>query len=119
MAKILIIVFVVLLILLILFVYLYLRIKKRLNDLEFNYKSLYVKHGKNWENFVPFMDNYPGNKENSVFIGHPIDFISFDQDGIKFIEVKTGKSQLNEKQKQVKDLVENRKVKWYEVRFEK
>jgi len=113
------ILFLVLLFLLILFIYLYKRAKDKLKNLEFNYKSMYVKHGKNWENFVPFMDNYPGNKENSVFIGNPIDFISFDEDSVKFIEVKTGKSQLNEKQKKVKELVENKRVKWYEIRFEK
>jgi len=65
------------------------------------------------------MEQYPGMKENTVFIGHPIDFISFDDDYIKFIEVKTGKSALNDKQQKVKGLVENRKIKWCELRFEK
>ncbi|MBI4154488.1 hypothetical protein HY498_00165 [Candidatus Woesearchaeota archaeon] len=113
------ILFITLVVLLILFIYLYKKTKEKLNNLEFNYKSMYVKHGKNWENFVPFMSNYPGDKENSVFIGNPIDFISFDDDFIKFIEVKTGKSQLSEKQRKIKELVENKKVKWYEIRFEK
>ena len=74
------ILFFVLLFLLIIFIYLYKMARNKLNELEFNYKSMYVKHGKNWENFVPFMNNYPGDKENSVFIGNPIDFISFDED---------------------------------------
>ena len=80
---------------------------------------MYVKHGKHFESFVPFMENYPGNKENTVFLGNPIDFISFDDDSIKFIEVKTGKSMLSEKQKKVREMVEAKKIKWYELRFEK
>ena len=56
-------------------------------------------------------------RENFVFIGMPIDGISFDDDGIKFIEVKTGKSQLNTKQKQVRDHVQKKNVEWIELRF--
>ena len=47
----------------------------------------------------------------------PIDGISFDDDGIKFIEIKTGKSQLNQKQKQVKDHVQKKNVEWIELRL--
>jgi len=96
------------------------RVLKNVNSqLSFDKKSLYVKHGKTWENFAPFMENYPGEKENSVFLGSPVDFISFDDDSVKFIEVKTGTSKLNNKQKKVRELIENRKVEWYEVRFDK
>lgn len=115
-----------LLVLLVIIFYLYLMVKKELNilksihsKLEFDYKSMYVKHGKHFESFVPFMDEYPGEKESTVFIGNPIDFISFDDDSVKFIEVKTGKSKLSEKQKKVKELIEEKKIKWYELRFEK
>ena len=52
-------------------------------------------------------------------MGRPVDFISFDSDSIKFIEVKTGKSVLNEKQKMIKSLVMDGKVEWHELRFEK
>ncbi|MEK6934422.1 MAG: Holliday junction resolvase-like protein [Nanoarchaeota archaeon] len=116
----------ILVVLLILVFLLYFNLRKKYNeleedyeDLQFDIKSMHVKHGKTWEAFVPFMENYPGEKGNSVFLGNPVDFISFDDDFVKFIEVKTGKSQLNEKQKRVKDLIENRKVKWYELRYEK
>ena len=94
-------------------------LKEKHKQLEYNYKSMGVKHGNQFESFVPFMENYPGEKENTVFIGRPVDFISFDSDNIKFIEVKTGKSVLNEKQRKIKELVENKKVEWYELRFEK
>jgi len=88
-------------------------------QLLFDNKSMSIKHGYQFESFVPFMENYPGEKENTVFIGRPIDFISFDHVSIKFIEVKTGKGVLNEKQKMIKELIEDKKVEWFELRFEK
>lgn len=89
----------------------------RLKKAGFDYKSMYVKHGKNWENFAPFMKGFPGNKENFRFIGNPIDGVIFDDDEIKFVEIKTGKSNLNEKQKRIKSLVDNKKVRFHELRF--
>ena len=105
---------------LLLVVYLAIRITSlnaRLKEYGFNYRSMYVKHGKNWENFAPFMKSFPGNKENFRFIGNPVDGVIFDDDEIKFVEIKTGKSNLNEKQKKIKLLVDNKKVKFYELRF--
>ena len=91
----------------------------RCQNLQFEIKSTNVKHGYQFESFVPFMKNYPGEKENTVFLGKPVDFISFDKDNVKFIEVKTGKSNLNDRQKEIKKLIENKKVEWHELRFEK
>jgi len=109
-------------ILLLFFIMMYLNERKELNEaklsgkvLQSKYQSTTVKHGKNWEHFVPFMKHFPGDKNNSVFIGQPIDFISFGEEEITFIEVKTGSSQLSQKQKKIKDLVQTAKVKWREV----
>ena len=97
------------------------RMRAELEDAKFSYKSMYVKHGKSWEHFVPFMQEFEqvANKDNFVFIGSPIDGIAFDDDAIKFIEIKTGSSQLSKNQKRVKQLVEGKKVSWHELRFEK
>ena len=97
------------------------RMHAELEDAKFSYKSMYVKHGKSWEHFVPFMQEFEqvANKDNFVFIGSPIDGIAFDDDAIKFIEIKTGTSQLSKNQKRVKQLVEDKKVSWHELRFEK
>lgn len=94
-------------------------LQRQLEALKFDHRSLRVKHGKNWENFVPFMKDFEdvADKGNFTFIGMPIDGISFDDDAIKFVEIKTGKSQLNKKQKQVRDHVKNKRVKWIELRF--
>ncbi len=47
----------------------------------------------------------------------PIDLIAFDKDTIKFIEVKTGQSQLSPKQKYIKKQIEEGRVEFKEVRY--
>lgn len=81
-------------------------------------KSQQVKFGKSFEHFVPFINDFPANRENTVFLGMPIDFISFEEDSIKFIEVKTGVSQLSNKQKHTNQLILDKKIEWYELRYE-
>ncbi len=97
------------------------RLKGEQMKLEHSIRSMNVKHGQHWENFVPFMPDFEkiARKENTVFIGMPVDLIAFDDDAIKFIEVKTGKSKLSDKQERIKRLVEGGKVKWHELRYEK
>jgi len=94
-------------------------IHQDLGQLKHDHRSMYVKHGKAWENFVPFMPGYEkvANKDNTVFLGMPIDFISFDDDSIKFIEVKTGKAKLSYNQQRIKKLIEEKKVEWHELRY--
>jgi predicted Holliday junction resolvase-like endonuclease len=93
------------------------RLEEELGKYKFGIKSAYVKFGKSFENFVPFIHNFPSNKENAHFLGMPIDFISFDEDTIKFIEVKTGNSQLSPKQKYIQKQIENKQVEFKEVRY--
>jgi len=95
----------------------YLQHKQLFEGRDFDYRSLYVKHGKHWEQFAPFLKDFPGNKENFRFIGMPIDGIIFDDDEIKFVEIKTGNGKLSEKQQRVKNLVERKKVSWKELRY--
>ena len=45
----------------------------------------------------------------------PIDYVSFGQDEITFIEVKSGNSQLSSKQRKIRDQVKNGKIKWKEI----
>ncbi len=94
-------------------------LKKKVEELEFQQRSTVVKHGRNWEHFVPLMDDFEkiAKKEDSIFLGMPIDYISFGEDAVKFIEVKTGNSGLNNRQKKIKNLVEQKKVEWHELRF--
>lgn len=94
--------------------------KTLLKEFQSKLKSTQVIYGKSWEHFVPFIKNFQkiANKEKAVFLGMPIDFIVFDSDYIKFIEVKTGNSKLSEKQVRIKKMVMDKKVKWHEVRCE-
>jgi len=93
------------------------RLQKLIEQLQFDLKSCQVKYGKAWEKFVPFMKSFPYNPNDFKFIGEPIDGIVFDPNKIVFLEVKTGKSQLSQKQKNVKELVEKKKVEWEEIRY--
>ncbi len=93
-------------------------LKGEVKDLKSRLKSGEVRFGKSWENFLPLMTVFrkrhdPGNFR---FIGSPIDGISFDEDEIVFIEIKSGKSNLSNRQRNVKRLVKQRKVRWEEYK---
>ena len=81
-------------------------------------RSLRVKFGKTFEHFVPFINNFPGDREKAVFLGMPLDFIVFDEDSIKFVEVKTQRSRLSEKQQRIKQLILDKRVEWHELNYE-
>ena len=84
--------------------------------LKYDYKSMHVKHGKSFEQLFPFMNNYPYTYRNFRFIGDPIDGLSFEEDKVVFLEFKTGKSKLSQRQKKIKELIENKKIEWKEVK---
>ncbi len=93
------------------------KIEEELKKSNFSLRSAYVKFGKSFEHFVPFTKNFPADKEKTVFLGMPIDFISFEDDKIKFIEVKTGTSQLSPKQTKIKQQIQNGKVEFIELKY--
>lgn len=76
-------------------------------------RSQSVIAGKVTEHIVPFLPGFIYNPKDVRFIGTPIDLIVFDglNDGevrqIVFIEIKTGKSPLNSKQRQLRRAVQN------------
>lgn len=92
------------------------RLEEVFAELKHQKKSGEVLHGKSWEEFAPFMKHYPFDPKNFKFLGMPIDGISFEDDAIYFVEIKTGKSGLNMKQKQIRAQVEEGQVKWLEFR---
>jgi predicted Holliday junction resolvase-like endonuclease len=75
-------------------------------------KSSEVRVGKIGEHLAPFLTDWPFDSNNFRFIGTPIDGIQFNEDGIVFVEIKTGKSRLAKNQKNIKDLIEQGKVKF-------
>lgn len=80
-------------------------------------KSSEVRLGHIAETLAPFLDQFDFDPENCTFLGKPIDYISFGDDEITFIEVKSGNSQLNKKQRRIRDLVKSKFVSWKEVRI--
>jgi len=81
-------------------------------------KSLSTTYGRISEQWFPLMETYPYDPQNFRFIGSPVDGIQFTDDKIIFCEFKAHKSQLNEVQKKIKELVKNKKVEWAEFRFD-
>lgn len=89
-------------------------------------KSLSVTLGKISEQLAPifFLKNYGINLKDVRFIGTPIDFIAFKNlsenkpEKIIFIEVKSSKKQLSEKEKWIKDLINKKKVEFLEINID-
>ena len=80
-------------------------------------KSSEVRLGHIAETLAPFLDQFDFDPETCTFLGQPIDYISFDDSVITFIEVKSGKSQLSSKQRHIRDLIKSKQVAWKEIRI--
>jgi len=73
--------------------------------------------GQVTEKLVPFLDVFKYDPQKASFLGNPIDYVVFEDEEIIFIEVKSGGSRLSEKQRKIKNLVENRKIRWEEIKI--
>ena len=80
-------------------------------------KSSEVRLGNIAETLAPFLDQFDFDPETCTFLGKPIDYISFGKEEITIIEIKSGKSQLNSRQRQIRDQIKNNKVSWKEIRI--
>jgi len=83
-------------------------------------RSRAVSFGKTIEHYVPFMENFPVDPKDAKFFGKPIDFIAFTEAGSKtksaihFIEVKSGNSNLNARQENIKKAILEGRIHWHE-----
>lgn len=75
-------------------------------------KSSEVRLGKVAENMAPFFSDWPYDPNRFRFLGNPIDGISFNEDEVVFVEIKSGGARLSKTQKHVKDLVKQGKVRF-------
>lgn len=91
-------------------------LKKQKKDLSLR-KSREVIMGQTAEKLAPFLSSFTYDPQKSQFLGQPIDYIVFEDEKIIFLEVKSGKATLSAKQKLIKNLVENKKVEWRELRI--
>ena len=86
-------------------------------------RSARTLSGKALEKFVPFLDKFPYNPHDVRWLGDPIDLVIFDGyssngnlEQIVFCEVKSGESKLSKIQNKIKELIEHKKVKWFEFK---
>lgn len=88
------------------------RHKDQLNKLLSQKKSSEVRTGQIAEHFVPLLKEFKYDRKQARFLASPIDFIIFEEDEVIFMEVKTGKSQLNKNQRRIRDQIKNKQVRW-------
>ena len=81
-------------------------------------KSTEVRTGHIVEKFVPFLENFPHDPEQAVFLGQPIDYLVFGEEGVTFSEIKSGNAQLSKKQRLIRDHIKQGRVFWEEVRID-
>ena len=85
-------------------------------------QSRAVLSGQFSEQIAPYLPNFPYKPTEARFIGKPIDFVVFrgmDEkkiDEVVFVEVKTGKSNLNSVERSLKKTIEDKNVNWYEYK---
>ena len=83
-----------------------------------------VTVGKMTEHLVPFLPGFNFDPRDARYLGTPVDFLVFDglSEGevrsVTFVEVKTGRSGLSQRERQVRDAVLAGRVEWYELRVE-
>ncbi len=81
-------------------------------------QSMSAKYGRMSEQFMPFLDSYPYDRQNFRFIGSPVDGVQFEKDRIIFVEFKAGGHPIANVQKEVKELIEKGRVEFREFRME-
>lgn len=85
-------------------------------------RSRSVILGKVSEHLAPYHGDFPFNPKDARFIGTPIDIIVFDglddeaeTVNVVFVEIKTGNSKLNQRQKRIKEAILSKNVAWREL----
>ena len=85
-------------------------------------KSRAVLGGQFSEQLAPYLPDFPFSPTEVRFLGKPIDFLVFkgmDEkkiDEVVFVEVKSGKANLNKAEKSLKETIQGKKVRWEEYR---
>jgi len=87
-------------------------------------RSSKILSGKALEKFIPLLKNFSHSPHDVRWLGDPIDLVIFDGASennprkITFLEIKSGKSELTEKQKKIKQIIKEGKVFWEEIKVE-
>ena len=82
-------------------------------ELDKQKRSQSIRYGKLAEQFMPFLESYPYDPHDFRFLGTPIDGVQFTEDAIILVEFKAAGSQLSQRQRAIKRIIEEG-----DVRFE-
>lgn len=83
-------------------------------------KSRAVLGGQFSEQLAPYLPDFPFVPTECRFLGKPVDFLVFkgmDEkkiDEVVFVEVKSGNSKLSSSEKNLKETIEKKRVRWEE-----
>jgi predicted Holliday junction resolvase-like endonuclease len=81
-------------------------------ELDKQKRSQSIRYGKLTEQFMPFLESYPYDPHDFRFVGTPIDGIQFTDDAIVLVEFKAADSQLSQRQRTIKKMVEEGAVRF-------
>lgn len=81
-------------------------------------QSKNVIRGQINEELAPLFPDFPYSLKDCKFFGQPIDYVVIGDDEIIFAEVKTNKSRESKKQKRIKELINQGKVRFEVWRIE-
>lgn len=95
----------------------YSALESEFDKVKFAKKSSEVRLGRIAEQMAPFLDEFKRDPEKSQFLGQPVDYIVFDDAEVIFVEVKSGNAKLSDRQKRIKKLVDEGKVRFELVRI--
>ncbi|MBW2562229.1 MAG: hypothetical protein JRE40_15440 [Deltaproteobacteria bacterium] len=71
-----------------------------------------VRYGRLTEQFMPFLESYPYDPHDFRFLGTPIDGVQFTEEAIVLIEFKAAGSRLSNRQRAIKEMVEDGSVRF-------
>lgn len=86
-------------------------------------RSRAVLGGQFSEQLAPYLPDFPHSPTECRFIGKPVDFIVFKGadaktiDEVIFVEVKSGKAKLSSHERNLKETIQNKRVRWEEYRI--
>jgi predicted Holliday junction resolvase-like endonuclease len=95
--------------------------KRKISVIDAEKKAIEVGVGKIIEKILPAYRDFKLALCDCRALFEPVDIIAFNGassnrvESIKFIEIKTGKSRLNNHQKAIRDAIENMKIRYEEV----
>ena len=81
-------------------------------ELDKQKRSQSIRYGKLTEQFMPFLESYPYDPHDFRFLGTPIDGVQFTEGAVVLIEFKAAGSQLSQRQRTIKKMVEEGAVRF-------